>query len=816
MAKILKKKNIQKEQTSAGIFSSLSPMKKDFLVIGFIYLVTLVMFSDVVFRNEIFSHSGDTASAQAITQAGKILEETEHIEPQWFPYIFSGMPSFGSLMYLAKDINYVEIILKIVAKLFFFFSDLSWMIMHFFVGAVGVYLFVRYLGLQHFSALISALTFLLCPFIVGMGQAGHGSKLMALSFIPYLFLATQYVLEKRNILSLGILSVTVGTLLLTNHVQIVYYGFLCVGLFVLYNLVYSFRENKKIAVTQSGLFVAAFIIGFAISAFIYLSTYEYAQYSIRGGGETGVSGGLNIEYATNWSVHPLETLTYLIPSFFGFQSPFYWGWMPFTESSVYIGVVPLLFAAVALFFQRKKHIVFFLSLTVILFFISFGKHFYLYNIMFEYVPFFNKFRAPQMILLLVPFSLGIVAAYGCDYLFRKPEMREKLFKPLLSALGILAVILLIGFFLKSSMFPSGSFTKEGDERQYNVEQIAQLKTMRFDMLKDDVIKFSLIGIAGIALLLLFSKNIISPTILGGFILALFFIDMGVIDKHYLQTYPNQQSDEQFSPTQTIQFLRQDTSVYRVFPIRQFSSFDNSWMYYGVQTIGGYSPAKLKIYQEMVDSCLYRGWDPQFPLNMNIINMLNVKYVIADGRLPEEYFKIAFVDQREKEIVFENPSYLQRAFFVDSLIVVDKSTMFQIMNTESFNPKHTAIVQQSIEEKIYQPLNAKVHIIKQSAHRIELATQNAVSSLLVLSEIYYPVGWKAFVDGKETMILRTNSILRSIVVPSGNHTIEFVYESKVYQSGLLVSYIGWVLAFFFIGTGIYLLTRKKKIEDSILF
>lgn len=811
MAKIPKKKTNVKEQTPSGIFSSLSPMKKDFLVIGLIYLVTVVMFSGVVFQNEIFSDSGDTASAQAITQAGKILEETEHIEPQWFPYIFSGMPSFGSLMYLAKDINYAEMVVKGVAKLLFFFSDLSWMIMHFFLGAVGVYLFVRYLGLRHFSALISAITFLLCPFIVGMGQAGHGSKLMALSYIPYLFLATQYVFEKRNLLSMGILSVTVGTLLLTNHVQIVYYGFMCVGLFAFYNLVFSFKEHRRIAIAQSGFFVAAFIIGFAISAFIYLSTYEYSQYSIRGGGETGVSGGLNKDYATNWSVHPLETLTYFVPSFFGFQSPFYWGWMPFTESSVYIGIVPLILAAIAIIFYRNKITIFFAALSIFLLVISWGKFFFIYDILFEYLPFFNKFRAPQMILLLVPFTVGVVAAYGCEYLFGKFELREKLLKPLMYALSIFTVILFIGFFLKSSMFPTGSFTKEGDERQYNVEQISQLRTMRFEMLKDDVIKFSLIAIAGIVLLLLFSKTIISQTIFGASILIVFFIDMGVIDKHYLQTYPNQQSEEQFPPTQTIHYLRQDTSVYRVFPIRQFSSFDNSWMYYGVQTIGGYSPAKLKIYQEMVDSCLYRGWDPQFPLNMNVINMLNVKYVIADGRLPEEYFKIVFVDQRKKEIVFENPSYLPRAFFVDTVIVADKSTMFQIMNSESFNSKHTAIVQQNIEEKIYSPSDAEVRMKKHSAHHIELTTRNSVSSLLVLSEIYYPVGWKALIDGKETPIIRTNSILRSIVVPSGNHTIEFVYDSSVYQSGLLISYIGWIIAFVLVGIGIYLRRQNEKRE-----
>ena len=214
MAKQEQKKH---SKSHTGFFLSLSNFKKDLLCIGLLYVITVILFSKVVFNNEVFSDSGDTAAAQAISQGGKLLVEKEHIEPQWFPYIFSGMPSFGSLMYATKDISYITMILHFFAKIIFLNAELSWMIFHFLFGAAGVFLFVRYKGLSQFPSFFAGLTFLMSPFIVGLAQGGHGSQLWALSYIPYTFLAATFLLDKRNMFSIGLLAITLGSLLLTQH-----------------------------------------------------------------------------------------------------------------------------------------------------------------------------------------------------------------------------------------------------------------------------------------------------------------------------------------------------------------------------------------------------------------------------------------------------------------------------------------------------------------------------------------------------------------------------------------------------------------------
>jgi hypothetical protein len=519
---------------------------------------------------------------------------------------------------------------------------MSWMVFYFLLGAIGVYIFIRYLGLTQIPSFLGALIFLMSPFILGLAQAGHGSKLMALSYIPYLFLGTKYLIDKKNLLSIGILGAIIGTLFLTNHVQMVYYGMMSVGLYFLWFLIQELKNNFRNGAAVSGLFTLAIIIGFSIAAFIYLSTYEYSHLSVRGGGDAGAGGGMNIEAATNWSFHPLEMLTYFIPSFFGMQSHFYWGWMPFTESTMYIGLLPIILSILGIIFRRNSTVLFFSVLSIIYLVISFGKHFFIYDLLYNYLPFFNKFRAPQMVLLLFPFSIGIIASFGFDFLLKEAAQKTKTFnwkkieKNILVALGICVFLLFIAFVIKSSVFPAGSFIKDGDSQQFSQEQIVQLKELRFEKLKEDFITFSLLAIGFIAILYFYFVKRLSPRLFIVVVIVLYIIDIIIVSKSYLETKPNRGVEEQFLPTQTMMFLKQESAkeLFRVFPVGQLFQ-DNSWMYHGLQTIGGYSPAKLRIYQEMTDSSLYKGWEENFPINMNIVNMLNVKYFIAQGMLPPE-------------------------------------------------------------------------------------------------------------------------------------------------------------------------------------
>ncbi len=801
-------------------FDRLSPVKKDLLCILVLYAIMVVLFNKVIFENMVFSDSGDTATAESWQEAGKHLSETEHIEPLWFPYVFSGMPGFGSLAYAPRNVNYLQTAIQVIGRLFFLNGDVSWMILHFFLGGVGMYLLVRQLKFSHLPALLAAITFMLNPYFLDRAETGHGSEIVGISYIPLLFLLTYNLFQKRNVLSFGLLAAAIGTQLLAYHVQIVFYTFLVLGLYFLYESVADIRTQPRTVLSKGSLFVAAILLGFAISSYVYLSVEEYSHYSIRGSGEAGVPGGLTYDYATSWSFHPYETINYLIPSFFGYSSsyvteyqgqqtalPLYWGWMPFTDTTVYMGIVPLFLGLTAILFKRKRLTKFLGILTIIVFLMAYGKYSpFVYDLMFRYFPFFNKFRVPAMILHLVPFIFAILSAYGLNYVMEVSDCTVKvnianLKKRLMYIVGGFVAVFLIASAAKSGLYNYLSgfmFVKEGDLQQYGEQVLSILKQKRFDVVWVDYVKFTFLAAGFFVLVWFYLNRKLQFTAFSLALIAVLVIDLYVYDIRYINPKPNTATTEHFQPDATTQFLLADTSLYRVYPVTHNLFMDNTSMYHFVQSIGGYSPAKLRIYQEVLDSL---GIDPpRFPLQSNILNMLNVKYLVAPGKLPDQQYPIVNVDQSRTMVTYSNPGWLPRAFFVDSVEVIsEKAELFRQMRV--FNPRHTAILMKQPSSVLRHADSTSVQMVKYGAHEIELSVYSSSTSLLVLSEVYYPAGWKAFIDGNETEIYQTNYILRSVIVPAGSHSISFRFDPESYHMGFIITNIGWGLAGLFIVIGL---------------
>ncbi len=821
MAKIKKTHHTVASTTKTSWFDNLSDLKKDFISIGIIFLLVVILFNQIIFKNQIFSDAGDTAAAHAWAKAGEYLQQKEGQIPLWFPQIFSGMPGFGSLASIPHNVSYIQTAIQFVGKLLFLNGEMSWFVLHYFLAGIFMFLLARTWHFSHIPALLAAIVFMLSPYAVGLAGEGHGSKMMALSYIPLMLLLTYHLFEKRNLLSLGLLSVAIGTALLSNHVQMVYYGFMLIGLFFVYEFILNFKSQKLLMSKTAVFFFITLILGFAIASYVYLSTYEYSQYSIRGGGEAGTPGGLNYDYATNWSFHPFEIMNLLIPSFFGFSSPYYWGWMPFTNSTVYFGIVPIILGIIALIYKRNKGTIFFALFAVLLFLISFGKHFPFYDLLFNYLPFFNKFRAPTMILHLLPLVFGMLAAYGLTFFIELPAKLDttKMRKGLYIAMGIIATILVIGFIGKSTIYTtlSGSmFVKDGDMQQLQQQYAAQapqvlqqLKEIRFDMLWKDYIKFAIIALASLGLIALYLNNKIKSTILGSALILILIIDLFIIDTKYVDPKPKSAAEQHFAPDQNVQFLKTDKSQYRIFPLGQLF-MDNTWMYHTIESIGGYSPAKIKIYQDMIDSCLYNSTDPMFPINMNIVNMLNTKYLIFQGRLPEDKFTIAAYDQNKQTATYLNPAYQPRAFFVNEAIVAkNKTEVFRILNSSEFDSRTKAVLEKQPSTLPIKSDSVHINTLNYKTNLIELSTYCNNTSLLVLSEVYYPAGWKAYIDGKETEIYKTNYVLRSVVVPAGEHKIEFIFDPGIYKTGFIISHIGWGISILLILIGLFSKKEQKK-------
>ncbi len=804
--------------------SSMSPLRKDIVSVVFLYAITLFLFRGIVFQNAAFEVGGDTAASLSYSKAGDDIASTEHVDPVWMPYFFSGMPTFGNMAYIPHNVSYIQTAAIKILNLLYLNGTWTWLVVFYFLSGVFMFFLARMMKFSWMVSLFAAITFMITPHAIGLSAEGHGSKLMALAYLPLVFMLTRMLLERRDVLSFGLLAASIGTLLLTNHVQIAYYAFIVIGLYVAYQAVIDASSDRMLAWKRPALFIGALAIGFCISAYIYLSVNEYAQFSMRGSGVSGVSGGLNYDYATNWSWHPAEIVTLLMPSFFGLTPPYYWGPIePWTNSTVYVGILPILFSIIALVYRRNKTTIFFACLTLVFVLMSFGRNFsFFYQLLFDYLPYFNKFRAPAMVLHMLPFTLGILGAYGFAFVLEmrdgsKKEDQDGLKKFAMYGAAAMAGLLLVVLLTKTT-FLSGlfEFTRANEQaelqRQYGTQTprvIAQLKDARIDMLWKDIIKFSLIGVASFGAIWLFLSKKLSGGVFSIAILAILFVDLAMMGDKYIDPKPVAAMDESFQPDATVKFLKRDTTLFRVFPLGEMFQ-DNTFAYHDIQSIGGYSPAKLKIYQTMIDSCLYRGADPRFPLNMNIVNMLNVKYVVGPFQLPPERFQLVYTDPVRRILTYQNPAVLSRAFFVkDVVIAKSRHEVFQTLNSPSFESGRTAVVEKPLPSALVAPDSTFADVRSYGSRRIAVRTFASSAALLVLSEVYYPAGWKATIDGSETEIYQTNYILRSVVVPAGTHDVVFTFDPPMYGAGYGLTNAGWVIALICIAIGTYRVVRARR-------
>jgi hypothetical protein len=337
------------------------------------------------------------------------------------------------------------------------------------------------------------------------------------------------------------------------------------------------------------------------------------------------------------------------------------------------------------------------------------------------------------------------------------------------------------------------------------QALQQYKQLRFDLLWKDFIKFVLIFGASAATIIAFLNKKIRPGVFGAAMILILIVDLVIVDVKFINPKPAQKLEENFQPDATVAFLKQQPGLFRIAPLPVGGQLfmDNTFAYHGIHSIGGYSPAKLKIYQTLLDSCIGHGVDPSFPLNMNILNMLNAKYIIVPGQLPEGRFTLAYVDQAKRYVTYLNPYALPRAFFVKEVAVARNQTeVFAALNSIQFNAATRAIVEKQMPRDLTSPDSTRAEVTEYTSREIALRVYTSSTALLVLSEVYYPAGWKAYTDGNETEIYKTNYILRSIVVPAGNHEVTFKFDPPMYTLGLNLSRAAWGVAFLCILLGLW--------------
>jgi hypothetical protein len=527
-----------------------------------------------------------------------------------------------------------------------------------------------------------------------------------------------------------------------------------------------------------------------------------------------------------WSFSPGEMMGFLVPNYYGFgkleydveansgtllaqmvsqdrehKLPTYWGQKPIEDSPPYMGILIFFLGIFGIIANRKNVFVRFLTfLSLFALLLSFGYTLpILYDFFFYNVPMFNKFRAPSMILALVHFAFPILAGYGLSSIIGwvregiTAEQKKKI-NYLMIAVGaffLIAVIYNVGFEsnYKSAVL-SSKFVNQQIMPSLPQQYQEQFKTEYSDfiwseMLSDWYTNAVLMLIAG-GLIFLFAKKRIKGVVLMTGLIAILVFDLWRVDARPMDIREVALTDKVFSQKDWIDFIKQDKQ--EKFRIADFvSPTPNAAAYWLLENVNGYHSAKLRVYQDLLD--VTSGGSTSNLTNPFVWKLLNVKYIIDSRQIPG--LQPVFQSRQEQAYVYLNPGYMPRAFFVDSVAVEKPLNILEKMKyspgvNPNFDPREVVFV----EEKLGKTIDtvgegASVKVTDYRNESITIKAKATGTNFLLLSEVYYPK-WAAYVDGKEVDIIKSNYFMRGIVLPAGEHTVEFKLKSEKFEIGKTAS------------------------------
>ena len=771
-----------------------------FLSMGIIALTVGFLFHKPLTGEYTFT-GGDSLSPSAVYQGIESATEEYGEYPLWLPWVFSGLPSVHSFQNIS-DFYFPNAII----------NTLKWMgfpgfwnyIIHFILAGMGVFVLLSQLGIHRLSALFGALSFTLMPYLITMVVHGHGSQMMTTTWLPWVIWAILRLYNKTDFTNLGILGLIVGLQLQRAHAQIAYYTWMAAGLLILMMMwnIYGSNANKSKWILYSGI---GFVLGLCMAMWIYLPALNYAPHSIRG---AGGGGGTGFEYATAWSFSFGEMSTFFIPSYYGFGGAAYWGNMPFTDYPNYMGIIVFTLALVGILFS-KLNIKYFFGLTAILALItSFGKNFFLYQLFYDYFPYFNKFRVPAMFLILTQFSVAVLAGIGLDTsikLISENKNDDKVKQLLYVVGGVILIILGLKFTL-------------GSNSDFGTRSHPLLNDLRMDMINSDMMKSIVILLLGAGAFYMTRMGWFGHKILISIIISLSVIDLAIVDHQIIE--PDKDSYRQSIMTkrsvksaylgkdEVIRFLQKDTTKFRILPLGTLAN-ENRWSAFQLESIMGYHPAKIFRYNQLKDEV---GWN-----SLGVLQMLNVKYLISTEELAHPAFDLAFTgklyhqEKYQKAYVYQFKYSLPRVYFTQELLVVPEiENQLAALRKQEFNPVHTSIVEKEVGGIEFNP-NAQATITHWSPDKIDIDVSSTTDQLLVLSEIYYPEGWQ-ITSHQDWEIHPVNTVLRGIHIPAGDHIIEMEFIPDDIRYGTFLTWGSTLALFLFILLGI-IGNRKDNGDNS---
>ena len=761
-------------------------------IIPALFLYRMIIFGEIVTAND------DLARHPINEWRDKYIAENENM-PQWYPNLFSGMPSYGGYIYMTGDPTKLfrnTILFNLGLKVWFFLS----------LGGFGTFFLLKTLGSSSNAGVLGGLITGLTPYGFGLVNAGHLNKIFAMAYVPWVLACFLVFMKKKSLKSICVLSLITALQLWANHPQIVYYTWMIIGFYYVWSIGTEYK-NKSFSLASKlyelgGVLIALFL-AFIMVSDPYNEVYTFQKHSNRGAKSVlekmeETSLGTNWNYATQWSFHPKEVISFVYPYFYGLQnfstrdlkSAAYWGYMPFTQSTHYLGLIALILASIGALLKKPDKISLFFWITTILILITgFGKFFpLLYKPFFELFPFFSKFRIPSMIYALLPITISILAAKGYDILVSSKGEKHIFKKAFYFVGGIVAVSFL--FLIVSDFMIDFSSSKDG---RYNSSIQGQLRSIRYDLFNKGCFLAISVSLCFLGLYYSYVKNKISKSLFNFGVIGLIILDLGILNNEFINVKPKKNMDRMFKKNSIIDHLISDKSNFRVFPADEITS--NKYSYWNVESIGGYRPIKLRAYQDLMDA---GGFN-----RSHILDMLNVKYVLTRKKINNPNF----IPVGDMKGIYENKKVLPKAWIIGDLKIVEsqKESLMETLMT-GFNPYSSAVVLKYEGDDMPANVNGQAIIKLKEENKIEINCQSETGGLLVLSEVYYKPGWKAFVNGVETKIYQTNHILRSVYIPSGESEVLFEYDDSRWQNTRMLSRISILTVLMLIGFSIL---RERK-------
>jgi len=784
------------------------------------YIIALIVFSCFVFSPEL--QSKKLSSADSVSWYGSAKELLNYLEKgediKWTNRVFSGMPLYAiggnfsgnfamSVYYKLTEWFGANIILFIFLTCSAFFS-------------------LVLLNIDKRIALICAFLFGINTWIIDSLIASHGTKILAVGF---LFLVVGGLISfYRSNSFYGLIGVGIGMLFQIgiNHLQVTYYGAIVCAILVLFFLVQSFRRKTLLNFLKKSSFLLM-IVGLAILAnFSNLWILkDYSKETMRGGkselvkpgvNSTGKEGGLDINYAFNWSYMPSELFNFIVPDAKGGSSnyrvkpgksklaegigqnqiPLYWGEQPFTGAPNYVGIT-LFFLIVFTFFYWKNSIKWSFLIIVVLFSaMGLGRFFLEFNqILFDYLPLYNKFRTPTMSFSMVSLSFIFLGGLGLNQLIHDDKSAEMV-KALKHSIFAMVGIMLLGFLAISS----GGYTSSHDMKIFgqNTQALDLIIADRESFFKSDFLRgfFLILLMAGL-LWMYITKRLEQKwfVLIIGFLMVgeLYMVTNRFYDKEAFQKVDKIEDlipDEPYN-----QFLEQDTTYFRIFNTTT-DAFNNSMDGYRFCNVGGYSPAKLYRYQDLIDVHLSA-------MNMNVLNMLNTKYFI--------------VDQNGQKLPQMNPEACGNVWF-PAQVKFAKNANEEIDSIGVSLPKQTVWVDKRYQNDSKFNVNtdpmAEIKLTKYHPERLEYFSHSASGGFAVFSEIWYKGNedWKIYIDDKPIQMVRTNYLLRGAYIPAGNHKIEMRYSQETLDKLKIVGRFATAFLLLILFFAPFIDQKWKKIVD----